>query len=72
MTREEIAAAKAAKARYMKEYQRRRRQKNPEDAREADLMYWLRRARREAAGAERDRKGGEGNDRDQTASREAN
>ena len=54
MTKDEIATAKAAKARYQREYMRRRRQKNPEAAREAELRYWLRRALREAAEAEQE------------------
>lgn len=49
MTDQELKKAKAAKAKYMKEYARRRRLENPDAAREADLRYWLRRAEREAA-----------------------
>ena len=54
MTKDEIATAKAAKARYQREYMRRRRQENPEAAREADLRYCLRRAEREAAAQEQE------------------
>jgi hypothetical protein len=47
LTELEITRAKAAKAKYFREYARRRRRENPEAAREADLRYWLRRAQRE-------------------------
>ena len=53
MTEQEIEKAKAAKARYLREYARRRRRENPEAAREADLRYWLKRAEREAAEQEK-------------------
>ena len=62
MTELEIKLAKAAKTQYMREYQRQRRKKDPKAVQEADLRYWLKRARREAIEREQNGKEGAAND----------
>lgn len=47
-TEEEIARAKAARAKYAREY----RAKNPEKNKEACRRYWIKRAARESQGNE--------------------
>ena len=47
LTAEQLAAAKAARNAYAREYQREWRKKNPEKAKERELKYWARRAERE-------------------------